>query len=84
MLYRVGAVQISDGSVYKIQIAFRKIFRYIFHLLLRIHFSALLNAFVIVSIADLIYRKTEKLVEQCATCHFQDQHFLLNYIRYGL
>ena len=34
----------------------------------------------VVSIADLIDRKTEKLVglKQCAICHFQELNFLLN------
>ena len=84
LLFGVGAVQISDDSVYKMHIAYRKIFRYIFHLPLWVHLSALLNVFGVVSIADLNDSKTEKLVKQCAIYHFQELNFLSNCVRYGL
>ena len=69
----MGAVQISDDSVYKMHMAYKKIFRYIFHLPLWAHLSVLLNVFGVVSIVDLIESKTEKLVKQCALCHLQSK-----------
>ena len=86
LLYGVGAVQLSDDSVYKMHIANRKIFRYIFCLSLWAHFSAFLDAFCVIPIANLMDRKTDKLVKQCAIdlCHFQELNFLSNCVRYGL
>ena len=55
-MYVIGCIGI-DAEEYKMLIAYRKIFRYIFHLSLRSHISELLEVFHINSIHNLLKNK---------------------------
>ena len=53
-MYGIGCIGIDAEEEYKMHIAYRKIFRYIFHLPLRSHISELLEVFYINSIHNLL------------------------------
>ena len=57
LLYGVGAFKIGNSEVYRLHIAYRKIFRYIFNLPLWARISELLNVCNIKPIAQLIEAK---------------------------
>ncbi len=56
-VYRVVAVKISSNALYRLHMAYRKIFRFIFHLPLWAHISKLLHAFNVIPIAECIDKR---------------------------
>ena len=58
LLYGSGGVSITNRDIYKLHIAYKKIYRYIFKMSLRASISDLLNAFNITPIVELIENKT--------------------------
>ena len=54
----IGAVEISQNAVYKLHIAYKKMFHYIFKLSKCAHLSELLDVFCIKSIGELIRVKS--------------------------
>ena len=53
LMYGIGAVEINQNPIYKLHIAYRKIFRYIFKLSKYAHLSELLDVYGIKSIDEL-------------------------------
>ena len=52
LLYGIGGVSITNRDIYKLHIAYRKIYRYIFKMSLRASISELLNAFHITPVVE--------------------------------
>ena len=62
LTYGLGCGHISPASVYKLHIAYRKIYRHIFGLSLRSHLTELLNVFGIEPVENVINRKKLKML----------------------
>jgi hypothetical protein len=85
LMYGIGCIGIDSGDEYKMHIAYRKIFRYIFHLSLRSHISELLNVFHIDSINNLLKNKIKRFLMQNLKTSFQQVRFITLYsIRSGI
>ena len=54
LLYGIGDASITNRDIYKLHIAYRKIYIYIFKMSLRVSISDLLNAFIITPNVELI------------------------------
>ena len=61
----LGCGQVWLADVYKLHIAYRKIFRYIFKLSLRAHLTELLNVFGIDSVENILNRKWTRMMCDC-------------------
>ena len=72
LMYGIGAVDINQNAVYKLHIAYRKMFHYIFKLSKYAHLSELLDAFGIKSIDGLIRVKSINVTKQCINSRFSE------------
>ena len=76
LTYGLGCGLVWPADVYKLHIAYRKIFRYIFKLSLRAHLTELLNIFGIDSVENILNRKWVGLMSNCTCCCFPEICFL--------
>ena len=76
LTYGLGCGLVWLADVYKLHIAYRKIFRYIFKLSLRVHLTELLNIFGIDSVENILNRKWVGLMSNCMCCCFPEICFL--------
>ena len=53
LLYGIGAINVDQIAIYRLHVAYRKIFRYIFNLPLWAHISELLEVFNIESVKNI-------------------------------
>jgi hypothetical protein len=81
LLYGVGAIKVSNDAVYRMHIAYRKIFRYIFKLSLTAHISELLHAFGITTVAVLVENKELRMMKQCLVSNFTELNVLMVIVR---
>ena len=65
LLYGIGGVSITNWDICNLHIAYRKIYRYIFKMSLRVSISDLLNVFNITPLVELIENKTRNFMRQC-------------------
>ena len=84
LLYGIGDVSITNRDIYKLHIAYRKIYRYIFKMPLRACISDLINAFNITPIVELIENKTRNFMMQCLDSRYIEIQFLSICIMFGL
>lgn len=85
LMYGIGCVRIDAEEEYKMHIAYRKIFRYIFHISLRSHISELLEVFRINTIHNLIKNKITRCIMQNIETNFHKVRFVTLYaIRSGI
>ena len=61
LLYGIGAINVDQIAVYRLYVAYRKIFRYIFNLPLWAHISELLEVFIIESVENIICLKRQRI-----------------------
>ena len=69
-MYGIGTVELNQNAVYKLQIAYRKMFRYISKLSKCARLSELLDVFGIKSIGELIRAKSINVTKQCMESRF--------------
>ena len=72
LYYGVGAFKISSNDMYRLHIAYRKIFKYIFNLPLWAHISELLEVFNVKPIANLIKDWELNMIKQCFASQFNE------------
>ena len=84
MLYGIGGVSIANRDIYKLHIAYKKIYRYIFKISLHASISDLLNAFNFIPIVALIENKTRNFMRQCLDSRYTELQFSSIFIMYGL
>ena len=66
----IGAINVDQIAVYRLHIAYRKIFRYIFNLPLWAHISELLEVFNIESVESIICSKRQRISTSYITSRF--------------
>ena len=84
LLYGIGGVSITNRDIYKLHIAYRKIYKYIFKMSLRASMSDLLNVLNNTPIVELIENKTRNFIRQCLCSRYIELQFLSICIIYGL
>ena len=72
LLYSARAFKISNNDMYRLHIAYRKIFRYIFNLPLWAHISELLEVFNVKPFANLIKDREHNMIKQCFANQFNE------------
>ncbi len=80
LLYGVGAFKIGNNEVYRMHIAYRKIFRYIFNLPLWAHITELLNVFNVKPVADVIESRQLNIFKQCFVSQFNELRHLTSHV----
>ena len=80
LLYGAGAFKISNKDMYRLHIAYRKIFRYIFNLPLWVHISELLEVFNVKPIANLIKDRELNIIKQCFASQFNELSHLASHV----
>ena len=80
LLYGIGGVSITNCDIYKLHIANRKIYRYIFKMSLRASISDLLNSFNTTLIVELIENKTKNFMRQYLNSRYIELQFLSIYM----
>ena len=80
LLYGAGAFKISNNDMYRLHIAYRKIFRYIFNLTLCAHISELLEIFNVKSIANLLKDRELNMFKQCLASQFNELSHLASHV----
>ena len=80
LLYGAGAFKISNNDMYRLHIAYRKIFRYIFNLPLWAHISELLEVFNVKSIANLLKDRELNMFKQCFASQFNELSHLASHV----
>jgi hypothetical protein len=76
LLYGLGYGELMHDDVYKLHVAYRKVYRYIFKMSLRSHISELLNVFGVRPISDLINEKRCNFLYRNLTSRFHEIIFL--------
>ena len=72
LLYGFGAINVDQIEIYRLHVAYRKIFRYIFNLPLWAHVSKLLEVFNIESVENIIYLKRQRISTSYKTSRFKE------------
>ena len=72
LLYGIGAIIVDQIAVYRLHVAYRKIFRYIFNLPLWAHISELLEVFNIESVENIICLKRQRITTSYITSRFKE------------
>ena len=80
LLYGIGGTDVTDNDIYKIHIAYIKIFRYIFHISLRIPITELLDVIGKVALKDNIWKIRESVVQRNLSSWFYDISMLISYV----
>ena len=75
-LYGIDGVSIDNEASYKLHIAYRKIFRYIFKFALRAHLTALLEVLKVQSVAYHVNTNTMNMLKQSLPSHFEELKLL--------
>ena len=70
LLYGIGAINVDQIAVYRLHVAHRKIFRYIFNLPLWAHVSELSEVFNIESVKNIICLKSQRISTSYITIVF--------------
>ena len=60
LLYGIGTINVDQIAIYRLHVAYRKIFRYIFNLPLWAHISEILKVFNIESVENIICWKRQR------------------------
>jgi hypothetical protein len=76
LLYGIGCVELFHDDRYKLFVAYRKAFRYIFHLSLKAHISELLEVFGVKSLYILLDEKFACTQKRNLMCRFAEIRFL--------
>jgi hypothetical protein len=84
LMYHMGVIKIRKDNVYKMNITYRKIFRYIFQKFHRSNISALLDVFHIKPVEEMIMNKYTKLLIKCLFSKYRQMQFLTQYIIFEL
>ena len=71
LLYGIGAIIVDQIAVYRLHVAYRKTFRYIFNLPLWAHISELLEVFNIKSVENIICSKHQRISTSYITSRFK-------------
>ena len=79
-MYGAGAFKISNNDMYRLHIAYKKIFRYIFNLPLWAHISELQEVFNVKSIANLIKDRELNIIKQCFASQFNELRHLASHV----
>jgi hypothetical protein len=82
LMYGMGCGHLWSTDMYKMHIAYRKIFRHIFKLSLRTHLSELLDVFGIESIENVLNKKKIRTLHNCMHCCFPEICFLSKCVDY--
>ena len=77
LTYGVGAVRIDKNATYRLHIAFRKIFRFIFKLPIWSHISELLSVFGVPVVCDVVNEKELNIMMQCLGSRFDELKYLV-------
>ena len=80
LLYGAWAFKISNNDMYRLHIAYRKIFRYIFNLPLWAHISELLEVFNVKPIANLLKNREINMFKQCFASQFNELSHLASHV----
>jgi hypothetical protein len=80
LMYGIGNINIDGEARYRIHIAYRKIFRYIFGLSWRSHISELLCVFNVKPIGNVIEIKTLNVLKKGLMCDFKEIRLLVRLI----
>ena len=80
LLYGAGVFTISNNDMYRLHIAYRKIFRYIFNLPLWAHISELLEVFNVKPIANLLKDRELNMFKQCFASQFNELSHLASHV----
>ena len=60
LLYGIGALNVDQIAIYRLHVAYRKIFKYIFNLPLWVHISELFEVFNIESVENIMSETSKK------------------------
>ena len=71
---------IQSNDMYRLHIAYRKIFRYIFNFPLWAHISELLEVFNVKSIANLLKDRELNMFKQCFASQFNELSHLVTHV----
>ncbi len=76
LIYGLGCSDVWPEDMYRLHVAYRKIFRHIFKLSLRASISELLNVFGIKSVQDVLEEKKCNILYRYSECNFPEIRFL--------